>query len=313
MGVLSTCKRIGGSLTWFVENLVTIVGPLFVALVWILISGIVWSWHAILRPYLWSHGPVWASLHAVLAHWLLLNVAFNYYMGTTVFPGSPPQVNEDTYLRGVAADLKHCTKCRNLKPKRAHHCIACGTCVLNMDHHCPWMNSCVGHYNHRFFFLFMAYIWLGCVYVASVSYGPYHERKTLRYQLRKENRMADFQSELVARGMPLNASQLSFAFVLTMAVVFALGLLLFWHVFLVSTSQTTIEFYTNMMRKRNARQEGRVWKNPYFHGYYKNWRLFMGLRNGDSWIKVLLPSTHGPFGDGLHWSDDPANEKPMVL
>lgn len=26
------------------------------------------------------------------------------------------------------------------------------------------------HYNHRFFFLFMAYIWLGCVYVASV-YG----------------------------------------------------------------------------------------------------------------------------------------------
>ena len=24
------------------------------------------------------------------------------------------------------------------------------------------------HYNHRFFFLFMAYIWLGCVYVASV-------------------------------------------------------------------------------------------------------------------------------------------------
>jgi len=54
------------------------------------------------------------------------------------------KVDEDTYLRGVAADIKHCTKCRNLKPKRAHHCIACGTCVLNMDHHCPWMNSCVG-------------------------------------------------------------------------------------------------------------------------------------------------------------------------
>ena len=37
----------------------------------------------------------------VLAHWLLLNVAFNYYMGTTVFPGSPPQVRTD-----APADLR---------------------------------------------------------------------------------------------------------------------------------------------------------------------------------------------------------------
>jgi palmitoyltransferase len=49
-----------------------------------------------------------------------------------------------------------------------------------MDHHCPWFNSCVGHFNHRFFYLFMLYIWLGCIYVCGVAYSPFNARKTLR-------------------------------------------------------------------------------------------------------------------------------------
>ncbi|CAD8120556.1 unnamed protein product [Paramecium sonneborni] len=57
--------------------------------------------------------------------------------------------------------LGFCHFCQLPKPKRAHHCSICKKCILKMDHHCPWVNNCVGHQNHRYFILFLTYIFLG--------------------------------------------------------------------------------------------------------------------------------------------------------
>jgi palmitoyltransferase len=56
--------------------------------------------------------------------------------------------------------IRHCKKCRSIKPQRAHHCTICHRCVRKMDHHCPWVNNCVGENNQKYFVLFTLYIFL---------------------------------------------------------------------------------------------------------------------------------------------------------
>eukprot|EP00047_Mylnosiga_fluctuans_P020715 m.95493 g.95493 ORF g.95493 m.95493 type:complete len:205 (-) comp8603_c0_seq1:12-626(-) len=155
-----------------------------------------------------------------------------------------------------------------------------------------WINSCVGHFNHRYFFLFMAYIWTGCVYVSALSYQPF-------------STVAGPGAVVSGRVAYVNVSrgtQVAFTFVLTTAVTIALGLLLGWHVYLVSTAQTTIEFHTYLTLKSEAKARGERFVNPFDFGFRKNWETFFGLVEGRTFLRhVLWPSTHKPVGDGLSW------------
>lgn len=67
-------------------------------------------------------------------------------------------------LQSVPRQLRWCKKCNATKPPLSHHCAVCKECVLNMDHHCPWVSNCVGYRNYSYFYLFLFYLWLGCVY-----------------------------------------------------------------------------------------------------------------------------------------------------
>lgn len=274
------------------DGVVRWLGPLFVLAVWVLISGIVVSWYTILAPFLSAtHSAPFMILQILLSHWLLLNIIFHYYKVTTTRPGAPPQLSPEDTQRAVTMGYRYCKKCSLVKPQRCHHCQVCKSCVLNMDHHCPWINNCVGHHNHRHFFLFMAYIWLGCLYVVSVSWAPFWEVRS--------SELSGF--DIIAIHVN-DRVQLAFCFVLTAAVLFALGLLLFWHVYLVSTAQTTIEFYNNLTLRAEARERKERWVHPYHFGLARNWRTFLGLAEGRTFARhILLPSSHPPTGDGLTW------------
>eukprot|EP00052_Salpingoeca_macrocollata_P020989 m.178709 g.178709 ORF g.178709 m.178709 type:complete len:352 (+) comp21424_c7_seq6:67-1122(+) len=303
------CEELVGFAFWAVDNVVRLIGKVLVVAVYCLTGSIIYAWYTLLAPFLrQQQGGVALILHAVLAHWLMLNILYNYFKGTTVHPGVPPVLTEDESRRANAAGFRYCKKCQKHKPARTHHCSVCRQCILGMDHHCPWMNQCIGHRNHRYFFLFMLYMWLGCVYVSSVTLAPFR----LRLELRRTGHLRDVSmiaySEILHQG-----SMLSYCFILTAAVVLALGLLLFWHVYLISTAQTTIDFYINTREKKDLQEQGLTFVNRHDFGLLRNWQRFLGLTRGRSVWAVLLPSSHhGPVGDGMTW-DDATNCNPASI
>ncbi|EIW74659.1 zf-DHHC-domain-containing protein [Coniophora puteana RWD-64-598 SS2] len=120
---------------------------------------------------------------------------------------------------------KWCRKCWAPKPDRAHHCSICDRCVLKMDHHCPWLGSkCVGHRIYPAFVHFLACITLFAGYVTVVCC------KALYF--------AFYSPMLVNDAVAVHELFLGFAGIVVTIVV---GSFLVYHMYLITTNQTTLE------------------------------------------------------------------------
>jgi len=162
---------------------VRLAGPVFVLLATSLISGIMVIHFRGIVPYHTPYDTPLGALHLIASVFVCFNIGFNYFMTVFTPPGFSPAVQENSEetekLKREAAPKrgegfsKYCKLCKKPKPTRAHHCHICNNCVLRMDHHCPWVSNCVGHYNHKYFVLFLLYLWFGCGWVAVFSLEPF--------------------------------------------------------------------------------------------------------------------------------------------
>lgn len=87
--------------------------------------------HWIGLPFWYERSPAAAGLLVLFGYYLIVNIAFHYYMAVTTDAGSPPR---GPLLIRQASGI--CKKCIAPKPPRTHHCSVCQRCVLKMDHHC---------------------------------------------------------------------------------------------------------------------------------------------------------------------------------
>jgi palmitoyltransferase len=72
----------------------------------------------------------------------------------------------------MLAEWRYCSACELNAPPRAYHCFVCRKCILKRHNHCMFLGKCVGYKNHRFYLMFILYVWLGTVYsnILNVNY-----------------------------------------------------------------------------------------------------------------------------------------------
>jgi len=282
-----------------------LLGPLLVVLATCLLSVVTYNYLFLIFPLICAPFSLQWTLYFCSGIWILFNIFWNYVCCIFTSPGIPKEVMEQAEIeeqRGLRAPSsssdddggaarkahKWCSKCNAPKPERAHHCHVCKKCVLAMDHHCPWMANCVGYYNYRYFFLFLWYMWVGCLWSVMVSLGPF---------MATMHRGTSTPDHIVLSRRA--RSSVTFTFVISVSVGIAISMLLAWHVYLVLSAQTTIEFYGNRSKSRKMRHHGRVFINKFDLGRTRNFQAIFG--RGRFWFSWMLPSRRKPEGDGITW------------
>ncbi|CAE7233286.1 PAT16 [Symbiodinium natans] len=280
-----------------VDVALRVIGPLFVLLALTLICFVMYTFFTVLIPYRADSGTasIQLLLEMALGCFLLVNIFYNYAMATCLSPGEPPDFpgevleSKDAELGGDYAPApKQCHKCLKLKPPRAHHCSVCKRCVLKMDHHCPWINNCVGFNNYRYFCLFMLFLAMGCLYYAFLGYSLFLQTMVPARKRTVRLKFEDVQC-------------VTLSWLISVCIFCALCLLGGFHMYLVLTNQTTIEFHLNMAGRQIARKRGEVHRNPYDLGMSRNFQQVFGPNRFLGFLWLLPYVARRPTSSGLEY------------
>ena len=116
------------------------------------------------------------------------------------------------------------------------------------------MNRLNRAYQHEVQF----YPCMGCLFAIFVTLAPF-------LSIQKEK-------SILGLNVPVSeAENINIMFVICCSVEIAISFLFFWHMYLILTGQTTIEYYINGSRRRRNLARGQVFLNPYDMGRKKNW------------------------------------------
>ena len=205
-----------------------------------------------------------------------------------------------------AREWGFCANSNQPKPPRAHFDYVTRSLVLNMDHYCPWMFNTVGYFNYRYFVSFLIHVMLAMVYLMIMVLRPFLALNSSEYRQQiVQSKHQDFDSvhHLIPYvPTPEERSCIGFMFMMSAAVGISVGFLCGFHIYLILTAQTTIEFNSkvsfsfNWNRLQRTARIGNNNNNPYDLGWKQNWRQVFGPCNSsmEFFVGLFVPSSRKP-------------------
>ncbi|XP_026663573.2 probable protein S-acyltransferase 7 isoform X2 [Phoenix dactylifera] len=185
-----------------------------------------------------------------------------------------PRIKE-VVVNGVTVKIKYCDTCMLYRPPRCSHCSICDNCVERFDHHCPWVGQCVGlvsFRNYRFFYMFVFSTTLLCLYVFGFCWV---------YIIRIKNA----EQTSIWRAMIKTPASIVLIIYTFVCVWFVGGLSVF-HLYLISTNQTTYENFRKHYDQRD---------NPYNRGVVANFKeiFFTSIPPSKNKFRARAPLQRG--------------------
>jgi len=240
---------------------------------------------------------LWGFFNVALTHLFVGLLYYNYLKAVVTDPGVipkswQPKARVEIDLESVKEadpdkpaeelDSRFCKKCRVHKAPRAHHCSECDRCVLKMDHHCPWINNCVGHYNHKYFLLFLWYLLVESTHMVVVYIF----------------RIAFMVKEVEEQGNvgPIEVMIIGVMLMIIIPTALGVGCLLGYQMSLVIENTTSIEALEKEREQRKAKRKGKMYRFQYDRGTCENLRDVFGSQ----FLYWVLPTQ--PESDGLSYT-----------
>lgn len=154
----------------------------------------------------------------------------------------------DTSIRGkllpstLGPHWRFCPTCECTAPPRSWHCNTCDTCILKRDHHCIFTGSCVGHYNQRYFIVFLFYTAISTAY--ATIFNIFYIRNNMIFDPASVFRLM-FPLAMIFVDMSEIQVHLMLCVVVVIGGVFT-GVLLYYHVDLMLMGAITYEKNKNI-------------------------------------------------------------------
>lgn len=236
----------------------------------------------IVIPHFYSYSSIWYWTHFIFGTFVMKNLTSNLlavmFIDTSIFSVSIPV---EKYYNG-----KFCMECQLPTPPRSWHCSTCNRCILKRDHHCTFSGCCIGHFNQRFFIMFLSYFFIACCY--ALYFNVFYIFTRVNVNVFSILQIM-FPLVLIALGIDESINHcLIILLVLNMVGFVITGLLLYYHLKLIYRGTVAYEYNQNITR--------------YNLGLKYNVINALGTRWYLTWISPFINSPL--VCDGVDWDND---------
>lgn len=249
----------------------------------VIVPLIYWFELWVVLPELYETGTLSYTLHFCLGTFIMVNIVANFTY-TVLCDTSIHQVMVPATRANIKEGWRFCAVCEAVGPPRSWHCNTCNTCILKRDHHCIFTACCVGYHNHRYFLMFVFYLFVSTLY--SFSYNNYFIWSRIEFEFPMTIIKLVFPVAIFIFGFDGSINQFYLMlYIVTVIGMLFTGALFFYHFNLVLNGCTSNESNKN---------------NLIYHlGWKENIKDVFGEKWYWTWILPYVPSKLPQ--DGVFW------------